>query len=299
MTTNVKPYKLLDAGAGRKIELLGEVMVERQAAVAFWEPLLPKAEWAKAQAVHVRSEKGGGHWTFKKGFQVPESWWVEVGGLELKTKLTDFGHCGFFSEQQIEWAWLRKIIREQKAKLGGEIKVLNLFAYTGGGTCSMAVEGAHVTHVDAAGGIVDWAKENAARNLPNYKQAVQPRFIVEDCNKFLEREIRRGSKYHAVVMDPPTYGRGSKKEVFQIEKDIGGLLQNVSKVLVDEPLFVHFSSHTAGFSPIVLEQLFRSHVPAVSKKNFHFAHSEMVIPVDSTPDWHLPSGQCLRAHRLI
>jgi 23S rRNA (cytosine1962-C5)-methyltransferase len=301
--SQAKSYRLLDCGQGRKLEMLGDVCVERQAAVAFWPISLASSEWEKTDAVHVRSEKGGGFWRFKESKTIPKQWWVKVGGLELKTKLTDFGHCGFFSEQQIEWQWLRAQIR-CALKDQSECRVLNLFAYTGGGTISMAQEGALVTHVDAAQGIVDWAKENAQKNLENHVGAVQPRFIVEDCQKFIEREIRRGSQYHAVVMDPPSFGRGSKNEVFQIEKNIGPLLELISKVLVDRPRFFHFSSHTPGFSPRVLRQLLAAHVPQLREFRGEIQESEMWIPVESQGAKSsgsiggiqkvLPSGQVLR-----
>jgi 23S rRNA (cytosine1962-C5)-methyltransferase len=285
-------YKLLDCGFGRKLESLGVLKVERQAAVAFWPSEKPDSFWKDVDATHVRSEKGGGHWKFKNKNTQAKEWWLDVGGLRLKTKLTDFGHCGFFSEQIREWTWLRESLEKYSLDERNKFHFLNLFAYTGGSTVTLAKMGAKVTHVDAAGGIVDWARENAAENL-NQSHHPSPRFIIEDCKKFLEREIRRGTVYDGVILDPPTYGRGAKKEVFQIEKDIGPLLETLARVLSPSPKLVHFSSHTPGFSPRVLKQLLCAYVPQITDSSHQFFETEMTIQIENS-ERVLPSGQCVR-----
>lgn len=249
MTSPALPYELLDSGNGRKLERFGAFIVERQAATAFWKPRLGANEWKKAQAVHIRSEKGGGHWEFKAKF--PESWNVSWGLLTLKVKPTSFGHFGFFAEQAREWEWFRAVVPKLAEKLGRPPKLLNLFGYTGGSSLTMGLAGAEVTHVDAAKGVVDWGRENAALNAVPEGRV---RWIVDDCIAYLKREERRGNKYDGFVMDPPSYGRGPNKEVFKLEDDVGKLLEAV-RGACPNPQFVHFSCHTPGFTPQVLHNL--------------------------------------------
>ncbi len=237
-------YKLIDSGEGRKLEQIGPYLIDRQCAVAFWKKRMPYKEWKKADAVHQRSETGGGHWEFNQ--KLPESWVTEYGELKLKTKLTSFGHLGFFAEQINEWNWFRSFTSQKKAK------VLNLFAYTGGSSMALAQAGCEVTHVDAAKGVVDWSRQNAELNkIPEGGI----RYIVDDCLTYMKREERRGKKYDGIVLDPPSYGRGPNGEVFKIENDINEILDAVFKILVPSPLFVHFSCHSPGFTPQVLQNL--------------------------------------------
>ncbi len=295
-------YKLLDSGHGRKLEMVGSVLVDRQSPAAFWKPSLPAAEWKKCDAYHVRSETGGGHWEPKK--KLPESWVVSLGGLQMKTKLTSFGHLGYFPEQSSQWPWLREVAAAGMAS-GQEkrpAKILNLFGYTGGSSISMALAGAEVTHVDAAKGVVDWGKENAALNAVSDGKI---RWMVDDCLAFVKREERRGKFYDGVVLDPPTYGRGPNKEVFKIEEHVQGLLEAISKILVPEPLMVHFSSHTPGFTPQVLENLIADYLlPQTSLKSMTLKsrmiveHGEMLVAEQgSHRERLLPSGVYCRLSR--
>lgn len=265
MNSTKGTYELLDSGEGRRLERVGDIIIDRQASVALWRKRLPAAEWKKAQAFHQRSEKGGGHWEFRA--KLPESWKIAFGGLKLKCKLTSFGHLGFFAEQAAQWEWLRQAVKGR-----GKPRILNLFGYTGGSSLALALAGADVTHVDAAKGIVDWSKENAQLNAVPEGHL---RYIVDDCLGFLKREERRGKKYEGVLLDPPSYGRGPKGETFKIEEDIGPLLDAVGRVVVENPLLVHFSSHSPGFSPEVLKNLMRDrvHLPPMAHEG-----GEMLIP---------------------
>jgi 23S rRNA (cytosine1962-C5)-methyltransferase len=284
MSAPMDVYTLLDSGEGRKLERVGPWLIDRQSSVALWKKRLPASEWRKADAFHHRSESGGGHWEFRKQF--PESWVVSYGGLKLKTKLTSFGHLGFFAEQAAQWEWLRTAVAKASSP-----KILNLFAYTGGSSLSLALAGAEVTHVDAAKGIVDWSKQNAELNaVPDGKL----RYIVDDCLAFLKREERRGKKYEGVLLDPPSYGRGPKGEVFKIEENIGELLEAIGKILVPEPLLIHFSSHTPGFSPEVLRNLLADYT---SLEGMTFEGSEMVVLEAGASGRPVPSGTYCRLLR--
>ena len=242
-------YALLDSGRGRKLERVGPYLLDRQAAQAHWRPRLGQAEWERADAVHVRSDTGGGHWEQRRA--LPERWEVELEGVRAHVKLTPFGHLGLFAEHAGHWSWLRRTLGDT-LRARGPLEVLNLFAYTGGPSVACAQAGARVTHVDAARGIVDWARENAALN----GLAEAPiRWIVEDCTLFLQRELRRGRRYDALILDPPSFGRGAKGQVFKIEDDLEQLLDLCGDLLGPEPACVLFTCHTPGFSPLVLENL--------------------------------------------
>lgn len=241
-------YALLDSGGGRKLERVGEATLDRQAPAAFWAPRLPRAEWAKADAVHHRSETGGGHWEWRK--KLPEAWEIEYGGLRVKIKPTSFGHLGVFAEQAEQWARIRAGLAGPAG--GASFSVLNLFAYTGGSTLAAAQAGAAVCHVDAAKGVVDWARENAGLN----GLAERPvRWIVDDVGEFLRREERRGRKYDGAILDPPSFGRGAKGQVWKIEESVGELLDQIRRVLVPRPRLLLFSCHSPGFTPLVLRNL--------------------------------------------
>jgi 23S rRNA (cytosine1962-C5)-methyltransferase len=242
-------YALLDSGRGRKLERVGPYLLDRQAAQAHWRPRLAPGEWRRADAVHVRGDTGGGHWEERR--KLPERWEVELEGVRAHVKLTPFGHLGLFAEHAAHWPWLRATLAEA-VRARGSVEVLNLFAYTGAPSIACAQAGARVTHVDAARGIVDWARENAALN----GLAEAPiRWIVEDCGAFLQRELRRGRHYDALILDPPSFGRGAKGQVFKIENDLEALLDLCTELLGPKPACVLFTCHTAGFSPLVLENL--------------------------------------------
>jgi 23S rRNA (cytosine1962-C5)-methyltransferase len=291
-TSSPKAYALLDSGKGRKLEQVGPVRIERQASLALWEPKLDKEEWRKCQAVHVRSEKGGGHWDLKKKF--PESWITQVGPFELHTKLTSFGHLGFFVEQLDEWKWFMEHVPQIKERLGRAPRILNLFGYTGCSSLALAIGGAEVTHVDAAKGIVDWGRDNQKLNSPQVPQD-SIRWIIEDCQTFVEREARRGNKYDGVILDPPSYGRGPKNQVFKIEDNILPLLNAIAQVLEPQPALIHFCSHTPGFTARVLENLLRT---CIDLSGMKISQNEMIIHSAQSPQHSLPSGICVKAIRL-
>lgn len=238
---NQHTYALLDSGNGRKLERFGGYTLSRPCAQAVWRPHL--ADW-KADAEFTRENEN--QW-IKRGV-LPDSWTIEIEGVQFKIAATDFGHLGIFPEQRDFWRWIQTAI----GKAGREVNVLNLFAYSGGSTLAAAKAGAKVCHLDASKGMVAWARENAQLNG---LEAAPIRWIVDDAGKFLQREVRRGVQYDAIILDPPTFGRGSKGEVFKIEEDILPILQNCRDLLSPEPLFILFSCHTPGFSPLVLRHL--------------------------------------------
>ena len=285
MREGAKPYKLLDSGEGRKLETVGPYLLDRQCSVAFWSKK-DAGHWKKADAVHQRSEEGGGSW--EDTHDIAPFWFTKLGPLVLKTKLTSFGHLGFFVEQLEQWEWLAKKIASHKS--AKELKILNLFAYTGGSSIACALAGAHVTHVDAARGVVDWARQNAVLNkVP--EGAI--RYAVEDCKLFLDREAKRGNLYDGIILDPPSFGRGPNKEVFKIEDDIVPLLKAIKKVLKPAASLFHFSSHSQGFSPEVLKNLAAE---VISLPDYSCEGAEMLMPTEKTGR-KVPSGQFFRAWR--
>ncbi len=246
---SVLPYALIDSGQGRKLERLGGVLVDRQASQAWWKPALAPKQWAMAQAFHHRDERGGGHWELKA--PLSESWWLKHGPIQYRIQLTPFGHCGLFPEHEGAWSELAKIL-EARPEGSAAPRVLHLFAYTGGGTLRLAKAGAHVTHVDSAKGIVQWARENAEGN----GAAELPiRWIVEDATRWVEREEKRGQQYDALVLDPPSFGRGAGGEPWKIEEHLLPLLDRCRRILVQSPLFVHLSAHTPGLTPLIKARL--------------------------------------------
>lgn len=233
-------YVLLDCGGGQRLERWGKQILVRPDPQAIWEkagsPL-----WAKANAVYHRSRTGGGSWEIR---DLPEHWTIRYEDLVFNIKPMSFKHTGVFPEQAANWDFIRRQIREA----GRPVSVLNLFAYTGGATIAAASAGASVCHVDAARGMVTWARENArSSGLEN----APIRYIVDDCKKFIKREITRGRKYDAIIMDPPSYGRGPNGEVWRFEESIGEFVALCAQVLSDHPLFIIINSYTAGISPSV------------------------------------------------
>ena len=232
-------YELLDSGDGRKLERFGRYVLARPCSQAMWRPELPPGKWAQADASFDRED--GNNWHGRAN--LPKEWQIETVGIKFKLGGTDFGHLGIFPEQRHQWKW----IREQHAK-----HVLNLFAYSGGSTLAAALGGAEVCHLDASKGMVEWARENARLN----GLADHPiRWIVDDAHKFMRREIRRERKYDAIILDPPTFGRGAGGEMYKIERDLKETLGLVKDLLSDHPSFVLFSSHTPGLSVKVAENI--------------------------------------------
>lgn len=242
-----KDYEVLDTGSGEKLERWGEYTLVRPDPQVIWESKKRDSAWKNPNAHYYRSEKGGGEWTF---FNLPKIWQIVYGDLTFQLQPFRFKHTGLFPEQAVNWDWMRKKIKEEKKKNPErKIQVLNLFAYTGGATLAAAKEGAAVTHVDASKGMVGWAKENAI--LSGLTDA-PIRYIVDDCKKFVEREIRRGNRYDALIMDPPSYGRGPRSEVWKLEESLYPFLQLCMEVLTKNPLFFLINSYTTGLQPAVL-----------------------------------------------
>ncbi len=240
-------YELLDSGGGRKLERFGCCVLARPCAQAIWRPGLTPDRWQAADASFDREE--GQRWRSREG--LPERWEVEVDGLRFRLSGTDFGHLGFFPEQRDCWHWIGATVRAALPAIG-KLRVLNLFAYSGGSTLAAARAGAEVCHLDASAGMVEWARANAAANG---LAAAPIRWIVDDAHKFLAREIRRGRRYEAIVLDPPTFGRGARGEVYKIERDLPRTLELCRQLLVPRPLFLLLSAHTPGITPVTLANL--------------------------------------------
>ncbi|RME51510.1 MAG: hypothetical protein D6790_19875 [Caldilineae bacterium] len=250
-------YRLLDSGNEQKLEQVGPYRLVRQAAGAVWRPRLDRNAWQQADARYERSSNGGGQWKWRR--DIPRKFPVVFANLHLQIKLTDFGHLGLFPEQAENWEWLRRIIRARlDATRGRNLHVLNLFAYTGGSTLAASQAGAHLVHVDAAKGVVDWARDNAKLSHLDERPI---RWIVDDALKFVQREIRRGNRYQGIILDPPSFGRGPKGQVFKIEKDLPPLLDACRELLAEDALFLLLSCHTPGFTPITLHNLVMETVP--------------------------------------
>lgn len=246
IANNWKDYEILDMADGEKLERWNNVILIRPDPQIIWKEKSFKEKWKTAFARYNRSNTGGGAWQYNK--KVPEKWQVKYKELTFNIKPMGFKHTGLFPEQAANWDWMINKIKSEKR----EIKVLNLFAYTGGATVACSYAGAQVCHVDSSKGMVAWAKENIASS----GLADRPvRFIIDDVTKFVQREIRRGNKYDAIIMDPPSYGRGKNGEVWQFENNISDLVELCSQVLSDDPLFFLINSYTTGISSKVLENI--------------------------------------------
>lgn len=241
---NWKDYELIDSGEGEKLERWGGFLLSRPDPLAIWPKILPETEWLKADAHYIRNEEGG-KWNFKE--QLPEKWEVKYNDLKFWIKPTQFKHTGLFPEQAVNWDWMAEKIKNSKR----EIYVLNLFAYTGGATVAATKAGAKVCHVDSSKGIVSWAKENA--DLNGFADKI--RWIVDDAVKFVEREAKRGVKYDAIIMDPPSFGRGAKGEVWKIEEDLWPLIEKCKNILSNDPLFFLINSYSTGMSPTTVKNI--------------------------------------------
>ena len=276
-------YEVLDTSAGEKLERWGDYILVRPDPQVIWNKPHKVREWKQKNGHYHRSNKGGGQWEF---FDLPEQWEISYGNLKFHLKPFHFKHTGLFPEQAVNWEWSGNLIREAKKKNPGkEIKVLNLFAYTGGATVACADAGAAVTHVDASKGMVTWAKENAAASgLAN----APIRYLVDDCVKFVEREIRRGNHYDAIIMDPPSYGRGPKGEIWKIEEKIFPLVQLCTKVLADKPLFFLINSYTTGLQPAVLSYMLNLELK--SRFGGTVEADEIGLPVRGKQGLVLPCG---------
>ena len=271
-----KDYEVLDTGDGEKLERWRDVILRRPDPQAIWPKQQPEL-WARADAHYHRSNKGGGEWEFFR--KLPERWTVRYGNLEFYVRPTGFKHTGLFPEQAVNWDWMAGLIR----KANRPIRVLNLFGYTGGATCACAAAGAHVTHVDAAKGMVQWAGEN--RKLSNIDET-SVRWIVDDALKFVQREERRGKRYEGILMDPPSYGRGPGGEVWKLENELFGLVEACERVLADDALFMLINSYTTGLQPAVLHNMLT--MTAARGRGGRVTADEIVLPV--TAGGVLPCG---------
>ena len=238
-------YELLDCGGGEKLERWDKQFLVRPDPQAIWETPHQNPAWKKANARYLRSQTGGGHWEKKT---LPESWKVHYGDLTFQVKPMNFKHTGLFPEQAVNWDFMRSMVERHEKPF----RVLNLFAYTGGATCALAAAGAEVVHVDAAKGMVSWAKENM---VLNHLEDHTIRFIVDDAIKFVQREQRRGNRYDIIIMDPPSYGRGPNNELWKLEDQLENLIAETSKLLSDQPIAYLVNGYTTGFSPIVLSNI--------------------------------------------
>ena len=284
---NPQTYSLLDSGNGKKFERFGSVTLVRPCAQAVWQPALPATEWARATATFDREE--GNRWQGRG--RLPESWNIEIDGLAFKLSGTDFGHLGLFPEQREQWRWIQKTIHNAQCtmhKAGNKIQpsVLNLFAYSGASTLAAAVAGASACHLDASRGMVQWARDNAALN----KLSNAPiRWIADDAHGFMEREARRGRTYDAIILDPPTFGRGTQNEVYKIEEDLPRTLSLCLALLSKNPLFVLLSCHTPGYTPAVLHNVLRQ---AAAGLGGSVESGEMLLAGDAR--FAIPSGAYAR-----
>ena len=279
---NWKDYELLDASDGERLERWGKYILRRPDPQIIWKNAAKHRAWKNADAIYKRSSKGGGGWTKNA---LPETWNINYRDLTFVLKPMGFKHTGLFPEQAANWDWFSDLI----SKAGREIKVLNLFAYTGGATIAAAKAGAKVVHVDAAKGMVAQAKENAA--LSGLADA-PIRYIVDDCKKFVEREIRRGNHYDAIIMDPPSYGRGPSGEVWKIEDSVDELISLSAQLLSKEPLFFLVNSYTTGLSPMAMQYILGLKVASVyggkieaGELGLRATQSGLCIPCGASARW--------------
>lgn len=269
IANNWKDYEVIDCSSGEKLERWSTYILLRPDPQVIWDTPKTEKRWNKLNAHYHRSSKGGGEWEF---FDLPEQWAIHYGSLTFQLKPFSFKHTGLFPEQAVNWDWFSAKIKHSERP----VKVLNLFAYTGGATLAAAAAGANVTHVDASKGMVNWAKENAASS--GLKDA-PIRWIVDDCVKFVEREIRRQNRYDAIIMDPPSYGRGPKGEIWKIEDSIYPLIKLCTELLSDNPLFFLINSYTTGLQPAVLSYMIST---ALEKYHGKVTADEIGLPVSSS-----------------
>ena len=280
-SNNWQDYELLDASDGERLERWGKYILIRPDPQIIWKGVAKHPAWKKADGIYRRSTNGGGGWIKQK---TPEYWDINYGELKFRLKPMDFKHTGLCPEQAANWDWFSQLIK----KAGRPIKVLNLFAYTGGATVAAAKAGAQVVHVDASKGMVAAAKVNA--RLSGLADA-PIRYIVGDCKKFIEREIRRGNKYDGIIMDPPSYGRGPTGEVWKIEENIDEFVALTANLLSDEPLFFLLNSYTTGLSASTMKYI--TSVRLLSKRDGSSEADELGLPVGDS-GLALPCGSSVR-----
>ena len=278
-----KDYEILDMANGEKLERWKDVILVRPDPQIIWDKKSFPHKWKDVNATYNRSKTGGGSWEYNK--RIPDSWKIKYKDLTFNIKPMGFKHTGLFPEQAVNWDWMIDKIKKEKR----EIKVLNLFAYTGGATVACLYAGASVCHIDSSKGMVAWAKENVVSSGLEKKSV---RYIVDDVVKFVNREIRRGNKYDAIIMDPPSYGRGANGEVWQFEENIYDLVNLCMQVLSNNPLFFLINSYTTGISSKVLENILKLNIPMFVKGKFEageiglpMSKSSLVLPCGIYGRW--------------
>ena len=283
VANNWKDYTVIATGDGYKLERWGDVTLLRPDPQVIWPAKSNMSAYKSLNAKYSRSESGGGEWQYLK--KMPNEWNISYGDLKFKVKPMGFKHTGLFPEQATNWDWMRELI----TGAGRPIKVLNLFAYTGGATVAALTSGAHVTHVDASKGMVQWAKENA---VSSGVADAPVRWLVDDCIKFVQREIRRGNKYDIIIMDPPSYGRGPGGEVWKLEDEVYGFVELCAQLLSDEAEAILINSYTTGLSPSVMEYILGSTVVpkhggfvSGSELGLTATQSGMPLPCGATAIW--------------
>ena len=277
-------YLILDLNKGKKLESWNNIILNRPDPQVIWDKN-ENVDWSIAHASYTRSNTGGGHWQIKK--DIPSSWTISYQDLKFNLKLMGFKHTGLFPEQAYNWNVLRNSIKKADRK----VKVLNLFAYTGAASIACLKEGASVVHVDSSRGMIEWAKENVKLN---HLEDASVRFLVDDVRKFVKREIRRGNKYDIIIMDPPSFGRGAKQEVWNIETDLDNLIKDTAELLSDDPLLFIINSYTTGLSKTVLEDILYLRVN--SKFKGLISSDELGLPVKDS-NLILPCGLYARWER--
>lgn len=281
-------YELLDADSGERLERWGDIILIRPDPQIIWSEGRRDPRWKSAHAIYHRSSSGGGYWEKLK--KVPDVWSIEYEGITFRLKPMGFKHTGIFPEQAVNWTLARELIEKEER----DISVLNLFGYTGAATLACLKAGAKVTHVDASKGMVQWGKENAAASGLADKPV---RWLVDDCMKFVKREIRRGNKYDAVIMDPPSYGRGPGGEVWKLEQQLSELLSDVGRITSEKPLFFFLNSYTGGLSPTILNYMVRQNIaPNAGGRVFtdeiglKVTNRDIVLPCGATTVWMKDNG---------
>ncbi len=281
---NFFDYELIDADYGMRLERWKDIILIRPDPQIIWKDGKRDERWNKAHAVYHRSSSGGGYWERLRA--VPDVWSVSFEDLNFNLKPMGFKHTGLFPEQAVNWKLASKLIKESKRE---DIKVLNMFAYTGGATVACLKAGAAVTHVDASKGMVAWAKENAVASNVSDRPV---RWLVDDCLKFAKREIRRGNKYDAIIMDPPSYGRGPNGEIWKLENQLGELLEVTAQLLSDNPLFFFLNSYTGGLSPTILNYMLKKSIKNglnaevyTDEIGLRVTKRDIVLPCGNTTFW--------------
>lgn len=282
-TNNWQNYELLDCSGGERLERWGNVTLIRPDPQVIWNTPKNHPKWETADAVYHRSQAGGGNWQIKN--KIPDFWQIDYKNLSFNVKTMGFKHTGIFPEQAVNWDYTMELIKNA----GSRVKVLNLFAYTGGATIAALKAGAEVVHVDASKGMVQWAKENAVLSGVSDKPV---RWIVDDCIKFVQREIRRGNKYDIIIMDPPSYGRGPGGEVWKLENEVYNFVDLCKDVLSENPLMVLINSYTTGLSPAVMQYILGSVIKPKFGGNvtsdeigLPVTQSEMILPCGASAIW--------------